>query len=207
MFIKKRCKVTFVLHGSTIYTDENRVYETGEYPPLDENGKEEIEKLTLWLKQRSPKTDKLYTAPTLRSIQSAAIISKAYNQPFEILDALTPKNEGTWAGWTFKEIEVKFTQMLDDYHKESVNFKAGDGESIKEFNKRVYKIIKNIVKHDFGKRIIIVGDANFIRAAISQTFELPERHQNKIALNTGSATQINFFESWAILVYSNYIPL
>ncbi len=207
MILKKRCKITFVLHGSTIFTAENRIYDGGDYPPLDDSGREEIEKLSKWLKKRSPKTDKILTAPTLRSIQSANIISKAYNQPIEILDDLTSKNEGLWAGFSFHELEEKYPKLLDAYHADSVNFKCGDSESILEFDERVYKIVQKIVAKNFGKRIIIVGDSSFIRAIISKAFELPACHQNKISLSTGSATQINFFESWAILMYSNYVPL
>ena len=104
--LKKRCKITFVVHGSTIYTAANRFYEVGEYPPLDDNGREEIERLTMWLKKRSPKTDKIYTAPTLRSIQSANIISKSYEQSFEIIEDLITKDEGVWGGLSFSEILI-----------------------------------------------------------------------------------------------------
>ena len=139
--LKKRCKITFVVHGSTIYTAANRFYEVGEYPPLDDNGREEIERLTMWLKKRSPKTDKIYTAPTLRSIQSANIISKSYEQSFEIIEDLVTKDEGVWGGLSFSEIEEKYPDLLNEFHTDCENFVAQTGESMKNFNLRASKII------------------------------------------------------------------
>ena len=205
--LKKRCKITFIVHGSTIYTAENRFYEVGEYPPLDDNGRDEIERLTSWLKKRSPKTDRIYTAPTLRAMQSASIISKSYEQSFEVLDDLTSKNEGIWSGLAFCEIEEKYPDLLDKYHKDCENFKSKNGESVKEFNERSIKIVEKIKEKDFGKRVIIVCDAPFIRAIMSSCFGIPCSNQNRISLQTGSATQINFYENWPVLVYTNYYQL
>lgn len=205
--LKKRCKITFVVHGSTIYTATNRFYEVGEYPPLDDNGREEIERLALWLKKRSPKTDKIYTAPTLRSIQSANIISKSYEQSFEIIEDLITKDEGVWGGLSFSEIEEKYPNLLNEFHADCENFVAQTGESMKNFNLRANKIIKKIKTDDFGKRVIIVCDASFVRAIVAHTFNIPFENQNRLALQTGSATQINFYENWPILVYTNFYQL
>lgn len=205
--LKKRCKITFVVHGSTIFTPEDRLYEIGEYPPLDANGKYEISKLCQWLKKRSPKNDKVYAAPTMRSVQSAEIIAQSYSQEFEVLDSLRTKNEGIWAGCSFDEIEEKYPDQLKKYQANVANFKLNGAESFEEYNNDIYNVITKIKEENFDKRIIIVCDANLIRGVIAKSFELPIANQNKINLQTGSATQINFYEGWEILVYSNYVPV
>ena len=45
MYFNRKCKVTFICHGSTIYSEENRISDNENYPPLSDYGQEEIEKI------------------------------------------------------------------------------------------------------------------------------------------------------------------
>jgi len=74
-------------------------------------------------------------------------------------------------------------------------------------NKRISKTIKKIVNENTGNRIIIVTHPDIIQSIISKAIQLSPQHQTKIYIKTGSASQISYFESWASLVYSGYIPL
>ena len=76
-----------------------------------------------------------------------------------------------------------------------------------EFNKRVADYIENIVKNNIHKRIIIVTHGDIIQAAIAKALNVPLNDQFKIYIPTGSATQISYFEDFASVVYSSYIPL
>ena len=205
--LRKRCKITFVVHGSTIYSNEIRLYEEGEYPPLDTNGKYEISRLCHWLKKRSPKNDKVYAAPTMRAVQSAEIIANSFNQEAEVLEYLRTKKEGLWGGYSFDEIEEKFPDQLEEYKKNRAKFRPEGGESFEDYNEDVYKIINKIKEENFGKRIIIVCDAPFVRGVLAKFFAIPVENQNKINMQTGSATQVNFYEGWEFLVYLNYVPV
>ena len=42
---KRKCKITFIAHGSTIYSEDNRLTDKLDYPPLNENGELELEKI------------------------------------------------------------------------------------------------------------------------------------------------------------------
>jgi len=46
MYFNRKCKITFISHGATIYTEEARFTDSLSYPPLNEAGQEEIEKIT-----------------------------------------------------------------------------------------------------------------------------------------------------------------
>lgn len=90
----RKCKITFISHGATIHSEENRISDKENYPPINEAGEEEIEKICEWLKKRAIKTDKIYSSPALRTIQSVQIVAKALKKDFEVLDdLLSKKNE------------------------------------------------------------------------------------------------------------------
>lgn len=203
----RKCKITFISHGATIYSEEGRLSDNENYPPINESGQEEIERICEWLKKRAIKNDRIYTSPSTRTIQSVQMISKVFKKDFEILENLKPRNYGLWSGMTFEHIEEKYPQMLEQLHANPCSFCPDKGEAISDFNKRVSKILKEIVEENVGNRIIIVTHPEVIQAAISKAIQLPSQHQSKIYIRTGSATQISYFESWASLVYSGYIPL
>lgn len=169
----RKCKITFISHGATIHSEENRVSDKENYPPITESGEEEIEKICEWLKRRAIKNDKIYSSSALRTIQSAQMISKVFKKDFEIIDELLSQKN----------------------------------EDISEFNKKITKIIKDIVEENIGNRIIIVTHPDVIQAAISSAIKLSAKHQSNIYIKTGSASQISYFETWSSLVYSGYIPL
>lgn len=203
----RKCKITFIAHGATIHSEENRLWDNEKYPPINEAGEEEIDKLCQWLKARAIKNDKIYTSSALRTIQSAKMIAKVFKKDFEILEKFDGRKYGVWSGLTFEQIEDKYPQMLECLHEDPCCYCPDKGESILAFNKRVKKIIKKIVEENIGNRIIIVTHPDVIQAAISNAIKLSPKHQAKVYIKTGSATQISYFESWASLVYSGYIPL
>ena len=203
----RKCKITFICHGATVHSEENRLSDNGNYPPLNDAGEEEIEKICEWLKKRAIKNDKIYSSPALRTIQSAQMISKVFKKDFEILDELKTRKRGVWSGLTFEQIENKYPQMLEKLHENPCSYCPDCAETILEFNKRIDKIIKNIVEENIGNRIIIVTHPDIIQAIISKAIKLPPQHQAKVYIKTGSATQISYFDGWASLVYSGCVPL
>ena len=57
---KRKCKITFISHGSTIYSEDNRLTDKLDYPPLNENGYNELSKIVDFIKTRGLKTNKIY---------------------------------------------------------------------------------------------------------------------------------------------------
>ncbi|MDD3151130.1 MAG: histidine phosphatase family protein [Candidatus Gastranaerophilales bacterium] len=203
---KRICKIIFVRHGSTIYTEQNRLYDIEDYPPLNEKGKEEMQKASNWLKINSPNIDKIYTSSSLRSIQSARIIAKNCKTDFEITDNLFERKAGIWGGLTFDQIEKKYPDMLNQYHKNPCSFWPDGGESTIEVISRTKKIIDDIVNSNYQKRIVVITHEGVIQSAVSLALGVTPENQTKIYAPTGSITQISYFTEWASLVYSGFIP-
>lgn len=206
MYFDRKCKITFISHGATIFSEEGRFSDKENHPQLDENGVEEISKICDYLKLRHVKNDRIYTSSASRCIQSAKYISKIYKKDFEIID-LKPRNCGSFSGLTFSQIETKFPDKLEQFILNPEIPTPDDAESVSDFIKRVSEKINQIVEDNTDNRIIIVTHPDVIKAAVCDAIDIPHKSFHRIYIKTGSATQISYFKSWKSLIYSDYTPL
>lgn len=204
---ERKCKITFIAHGATIHSDENRISDKEKYPPLNGAGEEEMQNICDWLEKRGVKNDKIYTSPSLRAIQSADMVAKVYQDDFIILKDLLPRQYGVISGLSYDEIEEKYPDLAKKMYEKSEDFCPEGGESIEEFDARVKNLIKRIVEKNIGNRIIIVTHPDVIQAAVASAIGLPAKNQAKVYIKTGSATQISYFNTWSSLIYSGRVPL
>jgi len=203
---ERKCKIIFIRHGSTIYNEQDRLFDNDDYPPINEKGKKEMERISQWLKICNPNVDMIYTSSSLRAIQSARIISKNLKHDFEILDDIHERRAGMWGGLTFKQIEEKYPELFAKYSKDPTSFWPEDGETLEELNARVEKILNPIIKKSSQKRLVFITHTGVIRSAVRQALGIPPEYQKRLYVPTGSATQINYYEEWSSLVYSAHIP-
>lgn len=207
MYFNRKCKITFICHGATIYSEEGRFSDAENYPPLSELGVEEMNSINNYLKARGVKNDVIYTSGALRTVQSAMMVAKLFRKDYVIVDDLTTRQCGKWNGLTFSQIEKEypggFAKILSEPDKRTV----ADAESSVEFIARIKKVIDRLVAQNIGNRIIIVTFPEVIQAAICAALDIPADKLPKIFIRTGSATQISYFEEWASLVYSDHVPL
>lgn len=204
---KRKCKITFIAHGSTIYSEENRLTNKIDYPPLNDNGYQEIKKIAEFVKIRGLKTDNIYCSPALCCVQSAEILADELKQDFTPINDLYTRKCGVWSGLSFDEIEKQYPEMLEELHRTPQNFCPEGGEDIDVFNKRVNDIVSQVIEKNLRGRVIIVTHPSVIQSAIKNALSIPPEHQYKIYIKPASATQISYFTSWASLVYSDYTPI
>lgn len=207
MYFKRKCKITFICHGATIYSEEGIFSDAENYPPLSELGVEEMDTLTKYLKARGVKNDVIYTSPSVRTIQSAMMVAKLFKKEYVILDELKTRECGSWNGLSFEQIADKypegFSRILEYPNEETL---AG-AESSVQFISRIKNVISKVVDENIGNRVIIVTHPDVIQAAICAALDIPADKLPKIFIRTGSATQISYYEKWASLVYSDHVPL
>lgn len=202
---QRKCKITFISHGSTIYSEDNRFNEKSDYPQLNENGYNEIRSITDFIKRRGLKTNKIYSSPALRCVQSAEIISEALKQDFETINGLTNRSWGAWDGLTIDELEKKYAKdcILSDVFASQPD----SGEDIVNFNKRINKEITRIISENIRGRVIIITHPAIIQAAIANVLDIPPKSQFNIYIRPASASQISYYENWASLVYADHVPV
>lgn len=207
MYFDRKCKITFICNGTTIYSDDYRFTDSEDYPPLNDNGQEEIEKICNFLKKRGVKNDKIYCSPALRSKQSAEMISKLFKQDYEIIENLHPRKCGSFNGLTFEQVAQKFPDELNKMINNPDVPSPDDAESITSFIYRINDSINEIIENNLGSRIIIVTHKDVIKAAICSAINIPHSSFHRVYIKSGSATQISYFEYWSSLVYCDYTPI
>ena len=196
---KRICKITFITHGATVYSHEGIINDNLKYPKLNDFGEEEIEKVCEYLEKRGVAYDKIYSSPNACCMESAQIIAKMFKQkPIET--DLIPRNHGNWNG-------LSIVDLFKDFGKGVLAETPENGEPLKDFNKRIFKTIKSLIKENKGTRIIVVTTPEVVQSVLASALELSGDNQHKMLIKTGSLTQISYFEGWSSVIYSNYNPL
>ena len=185
MYFNRKCKITFISHGATIYSDEMRFSDTENYPPINETGFEEMTKICDFLKNRGIKNDKIYSSAATRTLQSAKMVSRVYKKDVEIIENLTPRKCGSFNGKTFEQIETQSPDILEELITKPDKCIPQDAESTTDFINRVAKIIDDIVNQNEGNRIIIVTHPDVIKAAICDALDIPHTSFQRIYIKTG----------------------
>lgn len=207
MYFDRKCKITFICNGATIFSEDDRFTDSESYPPLSETGQYEIEKIADFLRKRGIKNDKIYSSPATRSTQSAEMISKIFKQNYEIAYDLHPRKCGAFNGLTFEQIDEKYPDALERLINNPDIATPDDAESVSNFIARIKDSLNSLVEKNIGNRVIIVTHKDIIKAAICSALNLPDTSLHRIYIKSGSATQISYFERWSSLVYSDYTPV
>lgn len=202
--IKRKCKITFIRHGSTVYTDSDILNDDINYPPLNELGRIEMERISKWIQSRGLKVDKIYSSDSCDCIKSAGILSKVLKQDFEVIPDLYTRRAGKWNGLSFEQIMEKYPDEFVLYKENKADFSPQDGESLNKLNERVESVISNLIKDNLTKRLIVVTNRDVIQAAVANALKIPPKHQTEICIQSASATQISYFKDFTMLMYSNY---
>lgn len=200
--LKRKCKITFIAHGATIHSQEGIISDSEKYPPLTEHGHEEMKKVCEYIKKRGIKDNKIFCSPAVRCIQSAQDICKIFKQDYEVLEDLSVRKCGVLNGKSFKSVMKKYP---DNPTLAALNFE--DGESLQDFNERVFNVIKRLVSENVGNRLVIVTYPSVIQSVVAHVLDIPPESQAKVLIKTGSLTQISVFDNWSSLIYSGYVPL
>ena len=201
--LNRKCKITFISHGETINTQEGRISDSEKHPPLTEYGQEEVIKVCEYLKKRGVKSNKIYTSPATRCVQTAEPIAKVFKQEFEILDNLYVRKCGILNGKTFKTLAEQYSYNFPTI----ANIDVEGCELLEDFNKRVYGEVMKLVETNQNSRLIVVTYPMVIQSVVAQVLHVKPEEQYRILIKTGTLTQISFFENWASLIYSGYLPL
>lgn len=204
---KKKCKITYIAHGSTIFSENHKLNYGLEYPPINKNGEQQMLNIIEFIKIRGVKNDKIISGPALCTVQSAELLSEELKKDFKIDETLLPRNYGDWDGLTLEQVKKRYPEFENRTAVSMFLETPENGEDLDSFNERVMKSVANIVQENSGKRLLVVTHPAIIRSAVCSALKIPKEAQYNIYIKTGSATQLSYFEDGVCLKYSNYVPI
>lgn len=100
--------------------------------------------------------DKIYSSPLKRAIETANYINKYHNLDIIIEKDLCERYLGSWEGRKHKEVKEELNISDQEWANNRDTFTPIDGESQKDFNKRITDIFLKIANENKDKDILIV---------------------------------------------------
>lgn len=137
--------------------------------------------------------DILYSSSLKRTVQTAQYISEAKGLPIIRTDKLKEINGGDWEGKRWDELPGLWPEEYDTWENKPHEHKMPNGETMKEFQKRLIEEVMYIINKNKGKNVCIVTHGTAIRSlmCIFHGLELTEMINVKWFDNT-SITVIDY---------------
>ncbi len=153
-------KLLMVRHGE-IPSNVRKIYAGTSPEVLTEKGLSQARDVAERLQTYN--VDTLYSSPIQRAIQTTEIISKAINKEYSIDDSFRELEMGPWEGQSESDIPLTFPEEWNIWQTRPAELKLSGRETLKELQARVLNGIKDIYKHDYDKKIVIVTHVAIIR--------------------------------------------
>ncbi len=195
--------IIFMRHGSTDFP-EDRVYKGDDGPHLNGEGSLQAERLGEWIKGEDIAT--VLVSPCRRTIETAIPVVKALKLEYKIQDELKERGFGIWEGLTFSEIEGRYSEGLNRWKKDPLNYTPEGGESIVDLEKRVSSTVQHVIEEYKGEKVLIVTHMGPIRVAVAQALQIPLLNYRHVQIHPGSATRIDYGITAANLIYLGVLP-
>jgi len=118
-------RIILVRHGKTDWNRELRIQGGSSDTPLNEDGRQQAEKLASRLSQRSIQA--IYSSPLKRAMETAQIIACHHNMEVVAEKSLREIEAGKLEGATSAELGVRFSELLT---RDGVSYRVPGGESL-----------------------------------------------------------------------------
>ena len=183
--------ITLILarHGETTWNKNGKIQGATDTSTLTKVGKEQATLLAEKLKSFS--VEKIYCSELKRAKQTAAIISKALKKRVSYSLELNERSFGEFEGGDVKEVFSKLAAMDD---KSRYLFVPKGGESLAQFEKRVYAQFEKIVEENEGKIVLVVTHGGVIRSMINLFKDTPIEHRMDLKIPNTSLTIFKMHE-------------
>lgn len=103
------------------------------------------------------KLDKIYTSPLKRAVQTARIVN--YYQHLDLIrnPEIVEINAGDFQGKKWSDLPILFPKAYHDWKENQEEFKAPNGETMKDVSNRVVSAMNRIVADNVGNTIAVIS--------------------------------------------------
>ena len=195
---RQAIKLILVRHGETAWNQERRIQGGSSDVELSEAGKEQAARVGLALK--NTEIDAIYSSPLRRALDTAQAIAGYHKLKVQIEPDLREMEVGELEGVSIADLGTSFGQFLLNWRQGLGTEKLPGGESMVELADRVWAIIQSIKsKHD-NENIVVVSHFFTCVATICKALGWPVTTVERIRVQTGSISTIDFADGQPRLV-------
>jgi len=180
-------KLVLIRHGETAKNVKGKLHNYDDPEILSNAGREQIGKTANRLKDFNPAM--IYSSKEKRAIQSAEILSKELGVPSESVEGMQERNWGVFSGKPWSEVKAVLDPMTLD---ERYNYVPPQGESWKQFEKRLIDAVELALKQNTGKTIVMVTHGGAIRALMPHLLNVPKEESFKYDPANASVTMFEY---------------
>lgn len=152
-------------HGQTVWNIERR-FQGRKDSPLTELGR--IQAALLHERIKNLELDVIYTSPSKRTIETTRLIKGNLDIPVHEAEELYEMDFGEWEGQSIDEVLKEHSQLYEHLVYEPDKYVPVTGESFDELFMRTRKIVEEIKRKYWEKKVLIVTHGVTRKALMAQ---------------------------------------
>lgn len=157
--------------------------------PLSEAGRAQLPQIVRCL-ERWP-VARVYTSDLKRAYETAVAITDGKSLPLVVRAGLREINFGEWEGLSWEEIEARDPATASAWFANYPLQSAPGGESFEDYRSKVEDELTALLKEADRECMAVVTHAGFIRTALVNILDIPEKSMHKIELDCGGVTALH----------------
>jgi alpha-ribazole phosphatase len=188
-------KLYLVRHGETAWNAEAR-YQGHMDTTLNEAGLYQAQKLQeRFIKEH---INAIFSSDLKRAVETASIIAKPKNIQVQLSPSLRELSFGEWEGLTYKEITVKYGNLIDRWLETPDMITIPGGEPLSSMVTRISQFINNLIKEKPEDSFVLVAHGGPIRTFVAQLNLIPFNKMWSIKIENASITTLETSKSGII---------
>jgi broad specificity phosphatase PhoE len=193
-------RVYLVRHGQTEW-NKNLIFRGRIDIPLNEKGHREAEAIAEALKDRN--IDAIYTSPLGRSIETARPTAEFFDLEIVCVPGLIDISYGDWEGLSFNEVKKRYKNQYTKWEKRPDLVRFPKGETLNEVRGRSFCAMKDIVKENPGKSVLIIPHRVINKVLLCAILGIGNSHFWEIKQDTGCINLIEYSSDAFVLSLMN----
>ena len=180
-------RLVFVRHGQS-ESNAGRFYGGRLNVNLTELGRAQAEETARYLKDIH--IDAAYSSDYVRTIQTAKPILRGRDVPLAPHLGLREINGGAWEGMAYSEIEERYPVERGIWHKNIMGMVCPGGDSANDVFIRAMGAIRDILKDNEGKTVLVSAHATIIRVLLTHFHGIDLRAINDVPWSPNASVTI-----------------
>ncbi|MFA4915215.1 MAG: histidine phosphatase family protein [Syntrophales bacterium] len=193
-------RLYLVRHGQVVNFSDGK-YNGQRDVDITETGIRQMEAVAA--KLRSEELAGVYCSDLIRAKRGAEIVASEHGLRPESFSNLRELNIGLWEGRTPEEIEVQFPGALSKRSERLVDYRIPGGESIRNLAERVIPTLREILRANYGKNIVLVAHGGVNRVILADAMDLSLKHFYSVEQDYGCLNIIDYFPDCSVIKLMN----
>ena len=194
-------RITIVRHGETEWNKALKLQGHLD-SPLTEMGVKQAELLAETIQYKT--YDVCYSSDAGRALHTAKIINEHLRLEIIKSDQLRERAFGFIEGQKREALERDHPEALKAFLERDPDFSVKDGESLKQFSKRIITEIDRIAKENTGKRILLIAHGGVLDCIIRRVFGIGLQQKRCFTIFNTSVNTITIHNcEWVLEEWGN----